>query len=85
MKKAITFYPQNVCSRQINIVVEDGKIVSVEYIGGCQGNTTGICHLVEGMDVSEVIKRLEGIECRGSRTRTTSCPDQLAKALKENI
>ena len=83
MKKTISFQPQNVCSRQINITVEDGKVVSVEFIGGCQGNTTGVSKLVEGMEVSEVIKRLDGIECRGSRTRETSCPDQLAQALKQ--
>lgn len=83
MKKTISFQPQNVCSRQINITVEDGKVVSVEFIGGCQGNTTGVSKLVEGMKVSEVIKRLDGIKCRGSRTRETSCPDQLAQALKQ--
>lgn len=83
MANEIIFHPQNVCSREMRISVEDGIVKKVEIIGGCQGNTTGISKLVEGMKVEEVIKRLEGIKCRGSRTGLTSCPDQLAKALKE--
>lgn len=83
MANEIIFHPQNVCSREMRISVEDDIIKKVEIIGGCQGNTTGVSKLVEGMRVEEVIKRLEGIKCRGSRTGLTSCPDQLAKALKE--
>ncbi|MCR5332580.1 MAG: TIGR03905 family TSCPD domain-containing protein [Bacilli bacterium] len=83
MEKTITFQPSNVCSRWIYITAEDGVIKSVKFVGGCQGNTTGVCRLVEGMKVEEAIKRLEGIECRGSRTGKTSCPDQLAQALKQ--
>lgn len=67
------------CSRAIDFEVEDGIIKSVEFIGGCQGNTTGISHLVAGMSVDEVIERLSGVDCNG---KGTSCPDQLARALK---
>ena len=66
------------CSRMINFEVEDNKLKNVEFVGGCAGNTNGICKLVEGMDVDEVITRLKGIQCRNN----TSCPDQLAKALE---
>ena len=83
MRKTITYQPQNVCSRQMNIVVEDGVVVSLEVVGGCQGNLRGISKLVEGTKVEEVIKRLDGLTCHGSRTGQTSCPDQLAQALKK--
>ena len=68
------------CSSRILIDVEDGKVQSIEYIGGCSGNLQGISSLVAGMDVDEVISRLEGIRCGFKKT---SCPDQLALALKE--
>ena len=68
------------CSRQILFEIEDGKVMHVEYIGGCNGNLKGISSLVEGMDVDEVIRRLEGTTCGG---KPTSCPDQLATALKQ--
>ncbi len=74
------FQPSGVCSRQILLEIEDGIIQSCRFIGGCNGNTQGIASLVTGMPVDEVISRLEGINCNG---RGTSCPDQLAKALKE--
>ena len=70
---------QGVCSQAIQFDVVDNKLKDVRFIGGCMGNTTGICKLVEGMDIDEVISRLEGIKCRP----TTSCPDQLAQALKK--
>ena len=73
------YIPKGVCSRLIDIELEDGKVKSVEFVGGCSGNTQGVSALVRGMDVDEAIERLEGIDCRG---RGTSCPDQLAKALK---
>ena len=73
------YIPKGVCSRQIDIELGDGKVKSVEFVGGCSGNTQGVSALVRGMDVDEAIERLEGIDCRG---RGTSCPDQLAKALK---
>ena len=68
------------CSRSILFEIEDGKLKNVQYIGGCNGNLKGIGALVEGMDVDAVIARLEGISCGG---KPTSCPDQLAIALKQ--
>ena len=74
-----TYYPRGVCSQRMDVEVEDGKIQKVEVLGGCNGNLQGISRLVVGMDVEEAIRRLEGIRCGG---KPTSCPDQLAKALK---
>ena len=70
------------CSRSILFDIEDGKLKNVQYIGGCNGNLKGIGSLVEGMDVQEAISRLEGITCG---PKATSCPDQLAKALKKAL
>ena len=70
------------CSREIHFEVVEGKITGVKFIGGCNGNLQGISKLVEGMDVNEAITRLEGISCNG---RPTSCPDQLARALKQTL
>ena len=67
------------CSRSILFDVEDGKVKNVQFIGGCNGNLKGIGALVEGMDIDEVISRVEGIKCG---MKSTSCPDQLAQALK---
>ena len=77
-----TYTPQGVCSMKINFDVEDGIIKKVQLVGGCNGNTQGISRLVEGMRVEDVIQRLEGVNCGG---RGTSCPDQLAKALKSTL
>jgi uncharacterized protein (TIGR03905 family) len=79
MKKSTTYIPQGVCSQVIDIVVEDGIVSSVQFVGGCSGNTQGVAALIRGMEIHEAIARLEGIDCRG---RGTSCPDQLAQALK---
>ena len=68
------------CSRSILFDIVDGKLTNVQYIGGCNGNLKGISALVEGMDIDSVISRLEGISCGG---KPTSCPDQLATALKQ--
>ena len=68
------------CSQRIFFEIEDGKVKNVQFVGGCNGNLKGIAALVEGMDVDEVIARLEGTTCGG---KPTSCPDQLAQALKE--
>ena len=68
------------CSRSILFDVEDGKVKNVQFIGGCNGNLKGIAALVEGLSVEEVISRIEGITCG---MKSTSCPDQLAQALKE--
>ena len=70
------------CSQAVNFEIEDGILKNVEFEYGCDGNTQGICRLVEGMPVEEVIKRLEGICCG---FKSTSCPDQLAQALKEAL
>ena len=75
----IVYSPKGVCSRQIEIEVDDGVIVSCKFMGGCSGNTQGICALVKGMKIDDAISRLEGIRCG---FRPTSCPDQLAAALK---
>lgn len=74
------YQPQGVCSRNMKIEVEDGKVVGLEVSGGCNGNLKGIAKLVEGMEIGDVISRLEGVTCG---FKSTSCPDQLAKALKE--
>ena len=69
-----------VCSKQIDIQIKDGVILSVVYTRGCDGNAKGIGALIKDMTVEEAIKRLEGITCG---RRPTSCPDQLATAIKE--
>ena len=70
------------CSQRILFDVEDGKVKNVQFIGGCNGNLKGIGALVEGMDAREVITRLEGTTCGG---KATSCPDQLARAVKKAL
>ena len=70
------------CSQKIFFEIEDGKVMNVQFLGGCNGNLQGISSLVNGMDVDMVISRLEGIHCG---FKPTSCPDQLAKALKEAV
>lgn len=67
------------CSQKILFDIEDGKVHNVEFISGCNGNLQGIGRLVEGMDVQEVIDRISGIRCG---MKPTSCPDQLATALR---
>ena len=74
------YQTKGTCSRTILFEIEDGKVKNVQYIGGCNGNLKGIGSLVEGMDIDEVIARLEGTTCG---PKNTSCPDQLAQALKE--
>ena len=70
---------QGTCSQRIFFDIEDGKVKNVQFLGGCNGNLKGIGSLVEGMDVDTIIARLEGTTCG---LKATSCPDQLAKALK---
>lgn len=77
---SMEFRPRGVCSQRMNIEVEDGILRSLKVTGGCSGNLQGIAQLVEGMPVEEVIKRLDGIHCG---FKSTSCPDQLAQALKQ--
>lgn len=78
----MTYKTSGTCSQAINFDIVDGKLTGVKFIGGCNGNTQGICRLVEGMPVTGVIERLEGIKCG---FKETSCPDQLAKALKQAL
>lgn len=74
-----TFSPKGVCSVKIKIKLNNDIIDNVKFIGGCAGNTQGVAKLCEGRKVDDVINLLDGIQCRNH----TSCPDQLAKALKE--
>ncbi len=81
MQKKIEFVPsEKVCSKKMIVQVEDDKITNVEIVGGCPGNTKGICKLCEGRNIDEVISLLKGIPCG---MRGTSCPDQLAHALEK--
>ncbi len=78
----INYKTKGVCSRQINVEVEDGIIKNVEFIGGCSGNTQGVARLAKGMKVKDVIELLKDVDCGG---RGTSCPAQLAQALEESL
>ncbi len=74
-----SYTPQGTCSRLIELEINNGIVEDVRFTGGCNGNLQGLASLVKGMREEEVIKRLEGIKCG---TKSTSCPDQLAKALR---
>lgn len=74
-----SYTTRGTCSRKINFDLEDGIVKNVNFVGGCNGNTKGISQLVDGMQAEDVIKKLEGTQCG---FRGTSCPDQLARALK---
>ena len=74
-----TYKTKGTCSQMISFEIEEGKVKNVQFYGGCNGNLKGIASLVEGMDANEVISRVEGIKCG---MKATSCPDQLAQALK---
>ena len=76
------YYPKGTCSRKMEIEVEDGIIKHLEVAGGCSGNIQGIIRLVEGRSVKEVADSLRGVRCG---LKSTSCPDQLAKALKQAL
>ena len=77
-----TYKTNGTCSRAIEFEIIDNKLHNVCFIGGCSGNTQGVAKLVEGMPVDEVISRIDGIRCG---FRPTSCPDQLATALKKVV
>lgn len=77
-----TFKTQEVCSKQIDFDIVDGKIYNVKFLGGCNGNLKAIGKLVDGQEASKIINILEGNTCG---PRKTSCADQLAKAIKEAI
>ena len=78
----MTYKTKGVWSSQITFDIVDNKVHNVQFTGGCNGNTQGVAALIEGMDVNEAIQRMEGIRCG---LRPTSCPDQLAQALKAAI
>ena len=78
----INYTPRKVCASKIMIEINDGIVDDVCFVGGCAGNSAGLSMLVKGMRVDDVITRLENINCEG---RGTSCPDQLARALKDNL
>lgn len=80
MTRTFTYIPAGTCSRQIDIALDGTTIRDVRFTGGCHGNLQGIAALLRGMPAGEAIARLEGIDCHG---RGTSCPDQLAKALRK--
>ncbi len=80
--ETFTYRTRGVCSSAIDICIEDGIIRQVRYHGGCSGNTQGVAALVAGMRVEEAIERLGGIRCG---FKSTSCPDQLANALREYL
>lgn len=73
---------KGVCARNITFDIVEGKVTNVQFEGGCSGNTKGVARLVEGMDAQEAIRRMEGIQCG---FKGTSCPDQLAKAIKQAL
>ena len=75
-----SYRPRGVCSQEMDFEIEDGVLRNLRVLGGCSGNLQGIARLVEGMPVDEVIRRLEGVRCG---FKPTSCPDQLAKALRQ--
>lgn len=76
----IEYKPTGICCRHMTIEVEDGVLKDVTFVGGCNGNLKGVASLIKGMKTTDIVARLEGITC-GSKS--SSCPDQLAKALKE--
>ena len=82
MTKHIEYQTKGTCSKGVIIDVVDGIVTDCRFIGGCPGNTMGVAKLVCGMKVEDAITRLEGIKCG---MKPTSCPDQLAAALKENL
>lgn len=80
MSQTFQYVTEGTCSRIIEIATDGDRVTDVKFVGGCHGNTQGISSLVRGMKTDEVIARLEGIKCGG---KPTSCPDQLARALRQ--
>jgi uncharacterized protein (TIGR03905 family) len=77
-----SYKTRGVCSQYINFELNDGIVTKVQFLGGCNGNLKGIAALVEGQKAEDIIARVEGIKCG---MKATSCPDQLAQALKEAL
>ena len=82
MNKKVVYYPEGTCSQMIEVELEGDVIKDVVFIGGCNGNLSGISKLITGMKAEDVIEKLEGTTCG---FKNTSCPDQLSKALKEAL
>lgn len=82
MKKHIEYNTKGTCSRKVILDIEDDVITDCTFVAGCPGNTMGVATLVKGMSVDEAISKLKGIKCG---TKSTSCPDQLARALEESL
>ena len=80
MTKTIEFKTKGTCSSKVIVTVDDGIVTACKFVGGCSGNTQGVCALVKGMNVDEAIEKIKGIRCG---FKNTSCPDQLALALEE--
>ena len=78
--KTIQYRTEGTCCSIMNVILDDNKVKDVEFIGGCRGNLEGIRHLVIGMDINDVIVKLQGIRCG---MKPTSCPDQLSRCLLE--
>lgn len=78
----VVYKTKNVCSKGIQFDIVNDRLHNVEFDGGCAGNTVGVAHLLEGMTVEEALRRVEGIPCGPKKT---SCPDQLAKAIRERM
>lgn len=77
-----SYRTSGVCSSQIEFTIEEGILKNIHFTGGCNGNLSGIAKLCEGQPAEEVLQKLEGVKCN---TKSTSCPDQLSKALKEAL
>ena len=77
-----TFYPKGVCSRKIDLDIENGRVHNIHYLGGCNGNLQAISRVVEGMTVDQIEGYFRGISCNG---RGTSCSDQLAQGVRQAL
>ena len=82
MSEKLTYKTNGTCSKSIDLMIKDNLVESVKFSGGCPGNLLGITELIRGMDVHAIINKLEGVTCG---RKNTSCPDQLAKALRRYI
>lgn len=80
--KEIVFTPSGICCKKMIVELKDGKVINLEFNGGCNGNLQGLSSLIKGMEAKEVVTRLKGIDCKG---KGTSCPDQLAICLEKYI
>ena len=80
--ESFTYYPQGVCSKQIDFEITDGKLHNVRFVGGCNGNLKAIGRLVEGANAAQIADLLRGNDCGG---RGTSCADQLSKAVDKAL